>query len=176
MRLFPPSAWTPANSRRFGEGDLAGVRRGLHQVGIITVLYSALLVAPVVLLFGPPLAGWLAEAPLTIEYTKVTLFFVPLSCLLGAPFLVIRPVFEAMGRGRPGLALATLRYGLMTAPAVWLGMRVALSMGQPGLYGMIVGLLIVGAITSAIFMVWLRTAFDAMDGQAAAGAPASSGA
>ena len=40
----------------------------------------------------------------------MALRLVPLSCLIGVPFLLCRPVFEGMNRGKPGLVMAALRY------------------------------------------------------------------
>ena len=85
----------------------------------------------------------------------------PLVCLVGAPFLLCRPVFEAMQRGKPGLLMATLRYVVLTAPVSWLGIRTAQALGFPGLQGLVIGLLLVGLISSATFVIWLRAALPA---------------
>ena len=105
----------------------------------------------------------LAETPITREYTAFLLPFVPLACLCGAPFLLCRPVFEAMNRGRPGLVMATLRFAILTAPVAWLGMWVADNMSKPPLYGLAAGLLVVSAVTSAAFYLWLRGALIAQE-------------
>jgi hypothetical protein len=52
--------------------------------------------------------------------------------------------------------MAAFRVLVLTVPLTWAGKLVAESMGQPGLYGMIVGLLVVGLISSFAFVVWLR--------------------
>ncbi|MEE9227102.1 MAG: hypothetical protein V3U66_05155, partial [Acidobacteriota bacterium] len=90
---------------------------------------------------------------------------VPLACFLGGPFLLCRPVFEGMQRGTPGLVMATIRYVLLTAPVAWWGMRVAGDMGHPGLYGLIIGLLGVSALTSGAFLVWLIAALPSAHGK-----------
>jgi hypothetical protein len=46
---------------------------------------------------------------------------VPLASLLAIPFFLCRPVFEGMGRGRPGLSMSLLRYVVLAAPAGGLG-------------------------------------------------------
>ena len=74
---------------------------------------------------------------------------------------MVRPVFEAMNRGRPGLVMAILRFGLLTAPALWVGMVATQRLGQPEVYGMVAALLVVAALTSAIFLLWLRAALKA---------------
>jgi Na+-driven multidrug efflux pump len=151
-------ALLPFAARRFGAGDVAGVRTGLRQAIVAVALYSLVVVGPIVLAIAPAIARWLAESPLTATYTTFALRTVPLACAAGALFLLARPVFEAMGRGNPGLVMATVRYVVLTAPLAWLGMRVAAGAGWPALYGLIVGLLVVGAVTSLGFFLWLLRA------------------
>jgi Na+-driven multidrug efflux pump len=151
-------AMLPYAARRFGEGDVEGVRRGLRQATVAVVIYCVALVGPAMLLFAPQLADWLAEAEITRTYTEWALRLIPLACLVGAPFLLCRPVFEAMNRGTPGLAIAIFRYVCLTVPFAWSGMRIAASLGQPSLYGLLAGLLAAAAIASAVFALWLRAA------------------
>jgi Na+-driven multidrug efflux pump len=154
-------ALLPYSARRFGERNIAGVRQGLRQVGIATIAYSVLLVAPVVYPSAPWIARRLAETPVTVEYTIFVLRTVPFACLLGAPFLFLRPIFEGMQRGAPGLVMAGLRYVILTPLAAWIGIVVAERWNQPGLYGLAIGLLAAAAATSAVFSVWLHRTLEA---------------
>jgi Na+-driven multidrug efflux pump len=77
--------------------------------------------------------------------------------LLGAPFLFCRPVFEAMQRGKPGLVVALVRYVVLTGPLAWAGMVGAEALGQPSLYGLILGTLVASAISSTGLYLWLRS-------------------
>jgi Na+-driven multidrug efflux pump len=151
-------AMLPFAARRVGARDFDGIRRGLRQAGAATALYAVAIVGPVMVLFAPWFSAQLAESPLTREYTTFAMYTVPLACLLGAQFLLCRPVFEAMNRGRPGLVMAAFRYLLLTAPLALAGMQVARSLDRPPLYGMIVGLLLVAAISSVVFYAWTRRA------------------
>ncbi len=155
-------ALLPFAARRFGESDPAGARRGLREAGLASGLYAIALI-PLAYLTAPWIAGWLAEAPITREYTAFLLPFVPLACLCSTPFLLCRPVFEAMNRGRPGLVVATLRFGILTMPVAWLGMWVAGQMSKPPLYGLAIGLLFVSGITSVVFYLWLQGALIAQE-------------
>ena len=123
---------------------------------LATLVYSVAILGPLMLLFGPWLAGRLSESPLTTHYTTFALYTIPLACLSGAFFLLCRPVFEALQQGRPGLLMAALRYLVLTAPLAWLGMRTAAHLGQPELYGLIAGTLAAAALPSAAFYLWLR--------------------
>ena len=66
-----------------------------------------------------------------------------------------------MERGKPGLLMAALRYIVLTAPLSWLGIQAAQALGFPGLYGLVVGLLLAGLISSSTFLLWLRAALPA---------------
>jgi Na+-driven multidrug efflux pump len=157
-------AMLPFAALRFGNRDLKGIRRGIREGSVASVVYSIALVAPAVLLAAPLLAGWLAESPLTAEYAGTALRFVPLFCLTLIPFLLCRPVFEAMGRGGPGLAMAVLRYGVLTLPLAWVGMVAARSLGHAELYGLLIGILAASAVSSALFAGWTRSALRKAEG------------
>lgn len=151
-------AMLPYAARRIGAEDPDGLRKGMRQAGWFSALYAIFIVGPVLLIGAPTFAGWLGEEPLTRQYATFALRMVPLTVLVSAPFLLCRPVFEAMGRGRPGLTMAALRYLVFTIPAAWVGMNVAQGMGHPGLYGLIVALVAAAAVSSSIFAAWLRSA------------------
>jgi len=151
-------AMLPYAAKRIGARDPEGLRDGMRQAGWFSVLYAILIVGPVMLLAAPTFAAWLGEEPMTREFTTFALRMVPLTVLFSAPFLLCRPVFEAMGRGRPGLAMAALRYLVFTIPAAWVGMEAARAMGYPSLYGLIVALVVVAAVSSGIFAAWLKAA------------------
>jgi Na+-driven multidrug efflux pump len=156
----------PYVARRFGEGDLAEIRRGLRQITVAGVAYCVFLVTPSLILFGPAIAHALAESPLTAELTRVSLALCPLACLAMIPFQICRPAFEGLQRGRPGLVMAVLRYVVLTVPSALAGMSVARSLGQPILYGLIAGLIAASAVSSAVFLVWLRRFLHGLQGGA----------
>jgi Na+-driven multidrug efflux pump len=151
-------ALLPFAARRFGADDLAGVRKGLRQAGLATLAYSLLALGPTMLVVSPWLAGQLSESPLTRQYATFALRTVPLACFAGALFLLCRPVFEAMNRWKPGLAMAGLRYLVLTVPLAWAGVTIANRLGHEPLYGLIGGLLVTAALSSTVFALWLRTA------------------
>ncbi len=150
-------AMLPYAARRFGAGDFGGMVRGLREAHTAGILY-ALVTAPVLYLSAPALAAALANEPLTRELAAGGIRLVPLVCLASLPFFLCRPAFEGMGQGRPGLVLAVLRYVVLTAPCAWIGTHVAEGIGVPGLYGLILGLFCASALTSTIFLAWVRRA------------------
>jgi Na+-driven multidrug efflux pump len=150
-------ALLPYAARRFGESDLGGIRRALRHTYVASLAYALLVAVPAIALAAEPVARWLTESDLTTRYATALLWLVPAACLLGAPFLLCRPIFEGMQRGRPGLVMALVRYLVLTPPTAWLGMRLALYAGFPALYGLVSATLVVAAVTSAAFHFWLRS-------------------
>ncbi|MCZ6777731.1 MAG: MATE family efflux transporter [Acidobacteria bacterium] len=145
----------PFVARRFGEQDLAAIRKGLRQVFAASAAYCVFLVTPVLLVAGAIIARFLAETETTAELTRVILWMCPLACLTMVPFQLLRPAFEGMQRGWPGLVMAVLRYGVFTVPAALLGRQIALQMGHPALYGIVAGLVLASGLASFLFLVWM---------------------
>ena len=161
-------AMLPFAARRVGQNDWRAARDGLQQASLTALTYSLVLVAPVMFFAAGPIAGWLAEDPLTADLARFSLKLVPLMCLSGAMFLLCRPVFEAMNRGRPGLVMAMFRYLLLTAPLAWAGMAVARGADISPLHGLIGGLLVASTISSIVFYVWARRELSRCSANAAA--------
>jgi Na+-driven multidrug efflux pump len=165
------TAMLPFAARRFGAGDLRGIRRGIRQAFLAAVGYSILLVAPVVLVAGPYIARWLARSPMTETLTQTALNFAPLACLASIPFLLCRPAFEGLQRGGPGLVMALLRYVVLTIPCAFGGIVTADRLGLPVLYGLLGGLIVASGIASTVFLVWMRRTLASLERPAAPGGP-----
>lgn len=153
-------AMLPYAGRLVGREDWDALRAGIRQSLGICIGYSVLLVAPVIFLIGPWLSSALTESAATAAYTRFALYLVPIACIASTPFFLMRPVFEALGQGRPGLIMAAVRALVLTVPFAWAGQKVAEAMGQPGLYGMLIGLLAVGVVSSGAFVLWMYRALN----------------
>lgn len=149
-------AMLPYAARRFGRRDPDGIRHGLCEALGIVAAYAVVVVAPVVWFGARPIAAGLSESPTTEALAAAALRVVPFAVLLGAPFLLCRPAFEGMNRGRPGFWMALLRYAVLTAPLAWAGAALAERLDAPALYGVLGALLLSAAATSAAFLVWLN--------------------
>jgi len=156
-------AMLPYVARRFGARDIAGIRRGLREALGAGTAYCLLLVAPAMFFGGPVLARFLAESDVTARFTVQALRICPLACLASIPFFLLRPAFEGMGRGRPGLLMAMLRYLVLTAPLAMVGSRLGQALGYPGFIGLLSGLIGATAITSAVLTIWLHSSLAALD-------------
>lgn len=164
-------AMLPYAARRFGEKDAAGMRRGLNEALVAGVAYCAI-AAPILVLGSRAIAAQFANEATTRSYAEFLVRLVPLGALLSLPLFLCRPMFEGMGRGKPGLAMALLRYAGLAAPAALGGAWLARSWGAPGLYGLIVGLMAATAATSVVFLGWSLRALRGFE-RAAAVDPAS---
>jgi len=150
-------AMLPYAARRFGRGDIAGIRRGLKEAHVAAAIYLAI-AAPILLLVARPLARALSHSPVTADFATFSMRLIPLACFAALPLFLCRPAFEALGRGGPGLAMAILRYVLLTLPCAWIGVLVAERLGSPGFYGILAGVIGASAITSLVFLFWMRRA------------------
>jgi len=157
-------AMLPFAAKRVGGANFAGVRKGLRKALLYSSGYCLLLLGPLMLMVAPWLAARLAESSMTAEFSTFALRIAPLACLTSAPFMLCRPVFEAMNRGRPGLLMAAFRYLVLSGPLAWAGMVAATRFGQQQLYGLILGLLVAASIASTAFYFWLRAELPSESG------------
>lgn len=154
-------AMLPYAARRFGEKDVEGMRRGLREALVAGVAYCAI-AAPVLILGAPGIAARFANEETTRAYATFAVRLVPLGALASLPMFLCRPMFEGMGRGKPGLAMALLRYAGLAAPAALGGTWLARTWEAPGLYGLVLGLLAATAVTSAVFLGWSLRALSSL--------------
>ena len=150
-------AMLPYVARRYGEGDVPGIRRGLREASLAAVGYCILLVGPALVLGAPLIARAMAESEVTARYTLMALRACPLACVAAIPFFLVRPVFEGMQCGRPGLIVALLRYVVLTAPLALVGSWAGQRLGGSGFIGLLSGLIAAAAISSAVMSGWIRS-------------------
>ncbi len=156
-------ALLPFTALHYGRKDFAQIRTGLKHSEWTAILYSILFVAPIAFFFAPYISNFLSESPQTSYFATYALYLTPFSCLLGAQFLICRPIFEGMQKAQPGLILAVVRYVFLTAPLAWLGMVVAKELSQPLLFGILGGLLLTSLIASIAFSLWLKKTLERCD-------------
>ncbi len=162
-------ALLPYTALRYGMRNFAGIRKGIREAALSMAVYSILIVAPVMFATSGWIARSLTESAVSADLTDVTLKLVPLSCLLGAPFLFCRPVFEGMQKGRPGLIAALIRYLGLTFPLAWGGIQAARYIGIHPMYGIIGGLMFASLLSSGLLLGWLMKTLKHEETMAAEG-------
>jgi Na+-driven multidrug efflux pump len=155
-------AMLPYAARRFGRGDISGIRRGLKEAHFAAAAYLAI-ASPILLLGARPLAAMLSHSPVTADFAAFSLRLIPIACFAALPLFLCRPAFEALGRGAPGLTIALLRYVALTFPCAWIGVRIAERLGHPGFYGILAGVIGASAIASLVFLGWMARALRAVE-------------
>lgn len=150
-------AMLPLAARLWGRRDVAHIRTELRVANVSVLLYVALVVAPLALLFAPHVAGLLFEdEPAAREFARIGLRVLPLTVLAMSPVFYVRSAFEAMQRPRPGLVAAVLRTALLVLPLVWLGVRLAPDWGQAPIVGAYAGFTLGVLLATGVLTVWLR--------------------
>lgn len=160
-------AMLPFAARRFGAKDVAGVKGGLREAHLAGLGY-VLLSAPILFFAAPVLSHRFTSSPVTISFLVPALRLIPIAALLAMPFFLCRPVFEGMGRGKPGLVLSTLRYAVLAGPAAWLGLAAAAAWGLSPIVGIVLGLAGANVVSSTVILEWSRRALGAAERASAA--------
>jgi len=147
----------PYFARAFGRSDLRAIRRGFAEAVGVSALYVLALVAPLSWLSASWISRALADSPHTIAFATFALKTVPLAGLATLPFVLCRPVFDAMQRGAPSAIMAVARFAVLTFPCALAGAHVAAALGRPAFEGLIGGLIVAGLTASGAFLVWTST-------------------
>ncbi len=161
-------AMLPLAARKWGGGDVAGIRRelvgGLRLAGI----YGVAFVLPVVWLFRGPFASVMSDEESTREALVLALRWLPLGVVLGSPMFLLRTTFEGMQKPMPGLAGSVLRAVVLSVPLGWLGLRYAPEVGLAPLEGLVIGMSTGTGLASLAMWVWIRGWFARCRGDHAA--------
>jgi Na+-driven multidrug efflux pump len=132
----------PYVARLVPEGHHAHVARDLRVVSLLAAAFGLVFTIPAGLLFPEVFArlvpgdGDVPVAPLTVA----TLRLLPLAALSSLPFLLLRPVFEAIHEPRLGVYVSVLRFVVLSFPLVITGRHVAVRTGFEPLLGIVAGL------------------------------------
>ena len=130
----------PLAARRRARGDWAGLAREL-RLGLFAILaYALFLVWPTIWYFGDRVAGALLASPEAAAATVRGYQILPLVLLGLMPVFLLRPVFDAVGLSRTGLALSTVRSVLFIVPSAAIGGMLSVEMGHARIDGLYVGL------------------------------------
>ena len=130
-----------------------------------TLAFAALFGLLATTLIGWVFGGQIARAVLDAEdddfaqkvaATQSVLRLLPLSVLATAPFVLLRPVFEAAQRPKIGTMVSIVRFIGLSIPMVTLGSFLADPLGLEPLIAMVGAFIIAAMIASVITAAWVR--------------------
>ncbi len=144
----------PYVARSVAEGRHAQVRADLNRTLLVVAGFAVALTLPTAFVFARPLAEFFtadAQAAVAVGDAAVnTLRWLPVSVLAAVPFLLLRPVFEALHQPRIGVLVALSRFLLFAMPAVIAARYLAPAAGLDPLTGVVVGLATAMALASTL--------------------------
>ncbi|MBK8977951.1 MAG: MATE family efflux transporter [Planctomycetes bacterium] len=142
----------PFVARLVPAGHHAQVARDLRRVALLAAAFALAFTLPAGVLFPSEVgAFFLSDADassLDAPLTRSLLRLLPLSTLAMLPFLLLRPVFEALRRPRLGVRLTVLRFVVFAWPALLGGFWLAGHAGIPRPVGLVAGFVVAGALGS----------------------------
>lgn len=136
-------------------GDLERIRREFASTLRLIVAIAIGMTVCTGWLFAEPLASFFVDrqpgghggaAPPTIEALRL----LPLAALVGAPFYILRPVFEAAHRPRAGIEVSIARFVVLSAPLILAGRYLAPAVGLDALTGVILGIVTATGLATAL--------------------------
>jgi Na+-driven multidrug efflux pump len=149
----------PFVARLVPEGRTAEVVRDLKR-GLLGAAGLSLLIAlPVGWVFAEPIATFLvpeqvkAGGAVAINF----LFLLPFAGLAAVPFLVLRPVFEAVHQPRLGVWITMAKSLVLSIPFVVGARYVAPTMGLDPLLGVLLGMVLATGLASVLVVLATRT-------------------
>ena len=105
--------------------------------------------------FAAPLANFFVDpqpssAASTSAMALGALRLLPLAALATAPFLILRPVFEAAQQARTGIWVTVARFVVLGPPLILSGVWLAPHLGVTGLQGVVIGMATAALASTAI--------------------------
>ena len=138
----------PFAARLVAEGNSAVVRRELVRAGLATAGLAVAIAIPIGWIFSRPVAEFFSETPEQAEASLAYLALIPLATLSILPYIILRPVFEAVGQPRLGIRLAALKTAVFGLPCIVAGYGTAPAMGVDPLTGILIGVIFAQLLTS----------------------------
>ena len=140
----------PFVARLVSEGRVAEVRHDLQKSLLVTAGLVTLIAVPIAWVFPRQIASFLMTEVIARAGDDVVwcLALVPVASLAILPFLLLRPVFEAVSRPRIGVRIAAFKTIVVGVPLIFGGYLLAPGFGVDPLIGIVVGTIVAQAIAS----------------------------
>jgi Na+-driven multidrug efflux pump len=152
VAVLPFAARLIAEGR--GKEVVLDLKRGLlGAVGL-----SLCIVVPVAWFFAEPIATYLVHEEDTAGVARAVnaLFLLPFAAIATVPFLVLRPVFEALQRPRLGVLITLAKSLVLSIPILLAGRHLASLWGWDPLLGILLGMAAAAALASGLVVVASR--------------------
>jgi Na+-driven multidrug efflux pump len=157
------AAVVPFAARLLPRREVSRIRSDLGRTLLMAWGFAVLVTGTLGIVFGEPLARAMIGDegdPIDLEQrvALATRIFrlLPISVLATAPFLLLRPMFEAAQRPRLGVRVSVVRFLALSIPLILLGRFAAPSFGFEELTGILVGLISATSLASLITWALVR--------------------
>jgi len=150
----------PFVARLVPEGRAGEVLRDLRRGLLGAIGLSLCIVVPVGWIFAEPIATFLVPEKMTEGGGAAInfLFLLPLAAMAAVPFLVLRPVFEALHRPRLGVWITMAKSLALSIPILTAGRYLAPAVGLDPLLGILLGMAVATGLASALVIFASRVA------------------
>ncbi|QDU68561.1 MATE family efflux transporter [Engelhardtia mirabilis] len=132
-------AMLPLAARLGGAAEGGRLRSELRTALLAWAGFGLLVVVPLGLFGWPWLTDVLLESEQAIQFAARARWILPLVVLVLGPFMITRPLFDAMAASRTGLLLSCLRSLGLIVPCTFAGGLIAVAMGASEMGGMLAG-------------------------------------
>lgn len=145
----------PYLARFVPEGRHQLIRRDMRRTMGMSAAIALLLTIPAGWFLARPLAQFFlaqsgSEQLILGPDSLQVLMLLPFASLAALPFLLMRPVFEALQQPRLGIIMSICRFGLFSLPMLVAGRYLAEPLGITPITGMVCGLILASAVASAL--------------------------
>lgn len=152
----------PFVARLAPEGRIGEVTRDLKQCVLGAMGLSLLIGLPVGWIFAEPIAAYLVPDKIAAMQEGGGaainfLFLLPFAAVAVVPFLILRPVFEAVYQPRLGVWITVAKSLVLTIPIVVAGRYLSAPLGLDPLLGILLAMILATALASAIAVAATRT-------------------
>ena len=142
----------PLAARLRGAGRLDRLARELRTALGVWAAYAVGIVVPVTLLGWPPMARALLDSERAIAFALDARWALPATVIVMGPFVISRPLFDALGRSNLGLTLSAVRSLLLIVPLTLATGRLAVELGADEMLGYYAGFAVGFALGSALLV------------------------
>jgi Na+-driven multidrug efflux pump len=141
----------PYVARNLAEHRAAEVSANLRRtIAYATVLALAFAI-PSGVVFPVEIGAYFVGDGEELSEQAITLLrLTPLATVAVLPFLILRPVFEAVQRPRIGIAVSILRFAILSIPMLLAGAHFAADFGVERLTGLVIGTIAAAVLASAV--------------------------